>query len=111
VSARRGNSRLREFLEADEALCHPFVIGELACGQLVNRGEILSLLQALPQAALLDQAEALAFVETHRLMGSGLGWIDVHLLAAALLARAALWTFDRPLTRAAKRLGVLALVQ
>jgi len=108
---RRGSSRLPQVLEADEVLCHPFIIGELACGQMKNRGEVLGLLQALPQASVLDDAEALAFVDTHRLMGVGLGWIDVHLLAAAVLSRAGLWTLDRSLTRTATRLGACSFVQ
>jgi len=108
---RRGNASLRQALEADEVLCHPFVIGELACGRMTNRAEILSLLHALPQATLLDEGEALTFLETHGLMGVGLGWIDVHLLGAARLARVSLWTLDRPLARAAARLGVFASVQ
>lgn len=108
---RRGNSRLRQLLLEDKVVCHAFIIGELACGQMRNRGEVLSLLKALPQAAVLDDEETLAFVETHRLMGVGLGWIDVHLLGAAVLTHVALWTLDRPLTRAATRLGVCSLVQ
>ena len=85
---------------------HAFVIGELACGNLNRREEILSLLAALPEAPAADQDEALAFVETHRLMGLGLGWIDVHLLASASLARLRLWTLDGRLGSAAARLGL-----
>jgi predicted nucleic acid-binding protein len=99
---RRGNERLKSILLDDQVLCHPFVVGELACGHLTKRREILSLLQALPQADEIRHTEALAFVDTHRLMGLGLGWIDVHLLASAVLARARLWTLDARLHKAAQ---------
>ena len=103
---RRGNPGLRQILDADEVLCHPFVIGELACGQMKQRSQILSLLQALPQAGVLGDAEVLLFVEAHRLMGAGLGWVDVHLLAAAAVEDASLWSLDRRLARSATQLGV-----
>jgi len=81
-------------------------VGELACGALSRRGEILGLLRNLPQAPVVDQGELLAFVEAHTLMGSGLGWVDVHLLASAALAGERFWTRDRRLAQAARRLGV-----
>jgi hypothetical protein len=101
---RRGNAELAGRLHDEEVLCHPLVVGELACGQLRNRRGILALLRTLPQAATVAHEEALAFVETHHLMGVGVGWVDVHLLASAALGRAALWTLDGALGRAAKAL-------
>ena len=86
--------------------CHPFVIGELAVGSLRSRAEILGLLGALPAAPIVSHGEVLMFIEARALMGLGLGWIDVHLLASARLAGYALWTKDRRLARAASRLGV-----
>ena len=77
-----------------------FVVGELACGRLTDRAEILARLQALPQARSVEHQEALAFVEIHRLMGAGLGWVDVNLLASATLSAASLWSFDRNLMKA-----------
>jgi predicted nucleic acid-binding protein len=103
---REGNPALASALEEGEVLCHPYVQGELACGNLRNRDEILSLLSALPQPPLATHAEALAVVEQRSLMGSGLGWVDIHLLGSALLAGIPLWTLDRPLADAAIRLGV-----
>lgn len=100
-----------EFLLADQVLCHPFVIGELACGRMKQRREILSLLQALPEAQTIGHDEALAFVETHRLMGAGVGWIDVHLLASAVLSHAALWTFDAKLQKVAEAQDVALTFQ
>lgn len=103
---RRGNHDLGRLLIDEQVLCHPFVVGELACGRLSDRAEILSQLQALPQAGSVGHQEALAFVEMHRLMGAGLGWVDVNLLASAALSAASLWSFDRSLMTAAKRLGL-----
>ena len=91
-------------LDAGDATCHPFIIGELACGNLKNRAGIISLLEALPTAPTVEHEEVLAFIEARDLMGKGLGYIDVHLLAAALLGGVRLWTLDRQLDRAAAEL-------
>ena len=101
---RRGNDDLGRLLVDEQVLCHPFVVGELTCGRLTDRAEILARLQALPKARSVEYQEALAFVEMHRLMGAGLGWVDAHLLASATLSAASLWSFDRNLTKAARRL-------
>ena len=106
---RKGNASLASALESAEVWCHPFVLGEVACGNLRNREEILSLLGALPQTPMATEEEALKLVEGNHLMGKGLGWIDIHLLGSALLAGIPLWTLDRPLKAAAGDLGVEAL--
>lgn len=98
---RRANPELVGLLDQGAVAVHPFVVGELACGNLLNRQEILDLLQALPQAPLAEHVEALRFVEDHRLSGSGLGWIDIHLLASARLGDLQLWSLDKALTAAA----------
>jgi predicted nucleic acid-binding protein len=103
---RRGNAALAERLAAGDVWVHPFVIGELACGQLTRRSEILVLLEALPQVPLVEHPEVLAFVETNGLPGRGIGWIDAHLLASARLARIRLWTLDRRLAAIAGPLGL-----
>lgn len=103
---RTGHRRLATLLDAAEVLSHPYVLGELACGNLGNREEILDLLQALPKAFVLDEDEFLFFVERHGLMGLGIGFVDVHLLASARLSTASLWTKDRRLKTAAARLGI-----
>jgi predicted nucleic acid-binding protein len=108
---RTRNARLRELLVNGEVVCHPFVIGELACGQIRNRTEIVSLLGALPSARALHDEEAHSFLEDHRLMGSGIGWVDVHLLGSSVLTRVLLWTFDRRLARVASRLGLVPAKQ
>lgn len=103
---RRGSPRLSALLDLGEVLCHPFVIGELACGDLRRRAEPLALLQALPSAQRATDEEVLAFIERHRLHGRGLGLVDMHLLASCALARALLWTADRRLRKAADDLGL-----
>jgi len=103
---RHGNAGLASALEAAEVWCHPFVQGELACGNVKNREEILSLLDALPRAPLATHTEALALVEAKALMGTGVGWIDTHLLASALLAGIPFWTLDRRLADTARRVGI-----
>jgi len=105
---RRHNAALAIHLEDGAVMIHPFVVGELACGNLRRRREILSALDALPQAPLASHDEVLAFVDAHRLAGCGIGWIDAHLLASSRLARVPVWTFDRSLSAAARRLGILA---
>ena len=103
---RRGLPELAEQLEAAAVVCHPFVLGELACGNLRNRREILELLQTLCTCPVAAHEEVLRFIESNRLMGLGLGYVDVHLLASAKLANLPLWTFDRPLHSAAARLNL-----
>jgi predicted nucleic acid-binding protein len=102
---RSGNDRLAALLDGGHAMCHRLVIGELACGNLRNREETLQLLQALPCADEATFEESLRFVDNHRLHGRGLGWIDVRLLASALLTPCPLWTLDRRLAAAAASLG------
>lgn len=103
---RVGDAHLRSLLTDGEVLSHPFVVGELACGNIKNRREILSLLQVLPMAKTANNEEVLQFIETQNLMGIGLALVDVHLLASALLSRASLWTLDKPLKAACFKLGL-----
>jgi len=106
---RAGNRMLRSLLEIGEVLAHPFVVGELACGRLRNRVEILTLLQALPEAQIAEHEEVMRVVECEHLYGQGIGWIDAHLLASARLSRAALWTLDRHLSKIASQLKLTAI--
>jgi predicted nucleic acid-binding protein len=101
----RGNDELARLLTDGEVAIHPFVIGELACGNIRNRKEILSLLHDLPSVPVIEQQEFLSFVESRRLAGQGLGFIDIHLLASSLLARTPLWTVDKALRSAAVKLA------
>jgi hypothetical protein len=103
---RSGTAVLASRLDRDEVWTHPFVIGELACGNLAGREEILALLAALPQVPETRHSEVMMLVATHRLMGRGIGWIDLHLLASAMLGGQRLWTLDQRLASAADELGI-----
>jgi predicted nucleic acid-binding protein len=103
---RNGDVALDKLLNDGEVVCHPFIIGELACGNLKNRHEILIYLQSLPMAILAEDGEVLRFIENHQLMGKGLGYIDAHLIAAAVLTDVPLWTLDKPLDKIIKKIGI-----
>lgn len=103
---RDSSSQLEKLLNNGDVICHPFVIGELACGSIKNRNEILSLLSALPKADILTDEEVLLFIEKNNLMGKGLGLIDIHLLASAILSEASLWTLDNKLGQETRTLGI-----
>ena len=106
---RRSDSALRAALEANQICIHPMVIGELACGNLRNR-TILVNLQLLPQATIATNDEALAMIEQHKLMGRGVGFVDVHLLASARLSNATLWTRDKRLATIAAEFRLVTMV-
>ena len=103
---RQGAIGLAKLLHEDRVVAHPFIIGELACGNLKNRSEILTLLQALPQAVGAEHQEVRHFIEHYALMGKGLGYVDMHLLVSALLTGVSLWTLDRRLHGVAVKLGL-----
>jgi predicted nucleic acid-binding protein len=103
---RERNTGLASLLNNGQVLCHPFVIGELACGNLKQRSEILSLLCALPSVVVAEHNEVMDFIENQGLMGKGLGFIDIHLITSALISRVNLWTFDRKMNQFAKLLGL-----
>lgn len=104
---RQGDAQVASVLETGLVLTHPFVIGELACGQLKLRAEILGLLAALQQAQVAQEQEVLFFIERHGLMGRGIGYIDAHLLTATALTEGArLWTRDKRLDSQASELEI-----
>jgi predicted nucleic acid-binding protein len=103
---RDSHDRLIELLEESRVLIHPFIIGELACGNMRNRIKILELLSDLPASTVADHNEIILFIDKNRLTCKGLGYVDVHLLASAILTDVCLWTDDKPLTRAAKEMGI-----
>ena len=105
---RAADPRLTNLLLDGQVMGHAFVAGELACGNLRRRAEVLSLLAELPQLSTMTGDVAMRFADVHRLMGKGLGWVDVHLLASVFASRERLWTRDRRLAEAARRLGVAA---
>ena len=89
---RSGNDRLKALLLDEQVLCHPFVVGELACGSLQKRNEILTMLKALPQADLLEHDEVIRFMDVRRLYGKGIGWVDAHILSSTLFTGCTLST-------------------
>ena len=101
---RQGSRQLEKQLMDAEVMCHPFIIGELACGNLKNRNEIISLLQSLPLAPTIEFDEFIFFIDRNHLMGKGIGFVDVHLLASAQLTGIPLWTADKRLKSAADQL-------
>jgi predicted nucleic acid-binding protein len=107
---RHGDDRLADLIDARLAATHDFVIGELACGNLRVRGKTLNDLNALPRLETASTPDVALMLEQNKLYGLGLGWIDMHLLAATVLAHATLYTRDQSLGAAAKRLGVASTV-
>ncbi len=103
---RENNPHLNKLLLDESIACHPLIIGELACGNIKNRKEIITLLQALPPTLLADHDEILEFIERKKLMGIGIGLIDVHLLASSLLTNLPLWTADRTLRSTAAKFNI-----
>lgn len=105
---REGTPRLVELLEVDLVLTHPFILGELALGNIGKRELILRSLESLPFAYTASDEEVMGLIERRRLFGRGIGHIDAHLLAAALvMPDARLWTFDKRLAACADELGVI----
>ena len=101
---RKGDIRLKSLLNDGLAVCHPFIVGELACGNLKNMAEVLSLLQTLPSAVRAEHEDVLSFIEKYHLMGKGLGYVDMHLLASAFLSNIPLWTLNKKLNQTASLL-------
>ena len=104
---RFGNAQLSALLHAGRVLMHDLVIGEIACGSAPNRTERLAVMGSLPKVVMADHAEVLAFIDKHQLFGCGIGYVDNHLLAAAVLQEdCRLWSRDKRLGYAAERLGI-----
>ncbi|MES2405382.1 MAG: type II toxin-antitoxin system VapC family toxin [Pseudomonadota bacterium] len=104
---RRSGASLAHVLQDGLVLCHPFVIGELACGHLRQRAQVLDAMSELPSAPVATHREVLVFVERHALAGRGIGWVDAHLLTSTALAGGAkLWTRDKRLAGIANDLGL-----
>ena len=100
-------ARLAELLDANEALLHPWVLGELALGGLGKQREaVLADLRRLPRAQVVNDDEVVELIHSRELVGRGIGWVDAQLLAASLIADSALWTFDGTLAKIADKLGI-----
>jgi hypothetical protein len=105
---RKANSRLIGLLEAGLVSMHPWVVGELACGNLRGRARMLHLLRSLPPTAVATDDEVLFFIDKYKVSGKGVGYLDMHLLAAAALGRLKIWTRDKRLHEVASWLGLNA---
>ena len=103
---RASHAVLEELLNDGAVFCHPFVIGELACGNIKNRSEILTFLQALPMAEFVEHEDVMNFIETRHLMGKGLSYVEAHILASSTLTAVPLWTLDKKLNAIATTLGI-----
>ena len=103
---RLGQAKFSALLNLGEVIMHPFIIGELACGNLPNRKNVLYLISMLPKTSIATDSEVLKLLEENSLYGLGLGWVDLHLLASSLISHVTLWTLDKRLAKTAQKLGV-----
>ena len=103
---RRSDSRLQGLLSEGEIFIHPAAIGELACGNLTRRDNVLSDLHRLRSAAIADCEDTMFLIESRKLWGKGIGWTDAQLVASALLSGCELWTRDRRLHDIAVALNI-----
>lgn len=102
---RASDTRLVGLLDRTAVTMHPFIVGELACGNLANRKSTLELLSQLPAAAIAEHDEVLRFISTRKLFGKGIGLVDAHLLASVTISGDQLWTRDKRLRAMALQLG------
>jgi predicted nucleic acid-binding protein len=100
------NDELVRILNSSRVCIHPFIIGELSCGNISNRKEILSLLNALPRIEPALEEEVFTLIENKKLYGIGLGFVDVNLIASALIHDVKIWTYDKSLKRISKKLNI-----
>ena len=105
---RNSNLQLVGLLESEQVKMHPWVVGELACGNLANRRQLLLLLRSIPKSPVASEDEVLFFIEKHGVAGRGIGYLDMHLLAGAAIGSLKLWTRDRRLFEVARQLGLSA---
>jgi hypothetical protein len=103
---RDGNAELANLLNDGRVLCHPLIVGELACGNLQDRAVVLSFLQLLPMSMEAEHEEVLSFIENNRLMGKGIGYVDAQLVASAVLTGVPIWTLDKKLAQVADSLHI-----
>ena len=103
---RDGNAELATLLNDGMVLCHPLIIGELACGNLKDGDVILSFLKLLPRCIEAEHEEVLSFIENNRIMGKGIGYTDAQLAASAVLAGVPIWTLDKKLAHVAGGLHI-----
>lgn len=103
---RKNERQLANLLLENRVCIHPMIIGEIACGSLRQRGEVLPLLKLLPFIEVASYDEVMHFVDKRRVFGQGVGWIDVNLLASCLIAGVTIWTNDKSLRKVAQTLDL-----
>jgi predicted nucleic acid-binding protein len=103
---RKSENHLIQLLELGFVACHPFIIGELACGSIKNRHEIIQLLEALPNVPVLEHQEVMSFIESRKIMSKGIGYVDTHLLGSSILAGIPIWTLDKSLAKVSSTLEI-----
>lgn len=99
-------TELDRLLDRDEVIGHELVYGELLIGDRGGRTKFLAAYEKIQQASIVPHHEVVAFVCRRELHGRGVGWIDIHLLASAIVGRFRLWTADASLAALAQELGV-----
>lgn len=97
---------LKDLLHANQVCIHPFILGELSCGNISNRKVVLSLLRDLRSIDVVLEEEVFILIEERKLYGKGLGFIDIHLLASAIINQVLIWTRNRSLKQVADNLGI-----
>ena len=97
---------LKKLLLSNQVCIHPFILGELSCGNISNRKEVLALLRSLRSVDMVLDEEVFILIENRKLYGKGLGFIDIHLLASAMIHHVPIWTRDNTLKRVAGELGI-----
>jgi predicted nucleic acid-binding protein len=106
---RRGDPQMTALLDRGDVIMHPFVLGELMLGNVPKIAQMIDDLRALPKAIVASTDEVLEFISDRKLSGSGIGYVDVHLLAAAALTpETSIWTRDQRLRAAAQSLSLNA---
>ena len=104
---RSHNLHLADLMDQNEAGIHPWIVGELACEYLHPRKTVLAALKRLPSVTAATEDEVLYLIETHKLIGLGIGYLDMHLLASACVHNLRLWTHDRRLHKTASTLNAV----
>jgi len=101
---REGDSLLSDILNEGEVLTHPFVVGELRLGNISKRKKFLELIESLPECLQASNEEVIQLIESNKLYGKGIGYIDAHILASSMISRSPLWTLDKRLDAISKKL-------
>lgn len=100
---RNGNGLLQDLLLEGDVATHPIIIGELHVGNISKRDQFLSSIENLPTAIEASHAEVIAFIESHKIHGKGVGYMDVTILCSAILSGFQLWTLDKRLDALSKK--------